>query len=704
MNDMLTRRNLLRGAGGLVVAVTFPVLKSAAGAQRPRPRLPLTPSAFVLIASDETVTFVIAKGEMGQGVVTSLSMILADELDCDWTKVRTEFAPVDPALYGPMQGVFGSTSIRTLWTPMRQAGATARAMLLQAAAAQWKLDPSLIGPQLRSENGWILGPSAEMRASYGSLAATAMRLPVPANAPLKDPKTFKLIGTSTKRLDTRDKVCGATKFGIDAHLPGMLYAVTQRCPVFGGKVAAFDAAKAKATPGVKDVIQISNGVAVIADNTWSAMQGRRALSIQWNEGPNASLSSEIIRERMMQLASRPGPVAKTLGDAFAVISAAPKKLEAVYEAPFLAHACMEPLNCTASVTANRCEIWASTQMQTGAQHKAAEITGLKPEHVRVNSMFMGGGFGRRGAVDFIGEAVEIAKAAGVPVKLTWMREDDIVNGPFRPAAYVKFGGALDAEGWPAAFSARVVCPSFFGSGDGVDGIAVEGIDDLPYAFPNFHVEYQRAGGEIPTSFWRSVGYSQNTFFSECFLDELAAAGAKDPLEVRRRLLKESPRALHVLNVATEQAGWGTTKPGRFQGLALVNNIGSFTAEVAEIEVQKGKLRVHRVVCAVDCGRVVNPAIIRQQIESGIAYGLTAALKGAITIDKGRAQQSNFDRYEMLRIDEMPNIEVHIVKSEEEPGGIGEAAVPPIAPAVANAIFAATRKRIRKLPVQAVDLA
>ena len=694
MSALITRRNLFARAGGLVVALALSPGKGFS--QRQRNAEPPKPGAFIHIGPDDAVTFVIVKGEMGQGTVTSLSMILADELDCDWTKVKTEFASVDPASYGPMQGVYGSTSIRTMWAPMRQAGATARAMLLQAAAKQWNIeDPA----KLRTENGWVIGPSSGMRASYGSLADQAMQLPAPANVPLKNPKNFKLIGTSAKRLDTRDKVCGETKFGIDAEVPGMLYAVSVRCPVFGGKVAGFDARKAKATPGVKDVIQIPSGVAVLADNTWSAMQGRRALSIQWEEGANANLNSDTIRARMAALANQPGAVGKTVGDAPGTIAAAAKKLDAVYEAPFLAHACMEPMNCTASVKADSCEIWASTQMPTGAQQIAAKITGLDPHKVRVHTMFMGGGFGRRGGVDFVGEAVEISKAAGVPVKLTWMREDDIQNGPFRPAAYVKFGGALDAEGWPSALTARVVCPSFFGRGDGVDDIAVEGVDDLEYKFPNFHVEYQKAGGEVPTSFWRSVGYSQNTFFSECFLDEMAAAGGKDPLEVRRRLLTESPRALHVLNLAAEKAGWGKAAPGRFQGLALVNNLESFTAEVAEIEIQNGKLRVLRVVCAVDCGRTVNPAIVKQQIESGIVYGLTAALKGRITIEKGRAQESNFDKYDMLRINEMPKIEVHIVNSEHDPGGIGEAAVPPIAPAVANAIFAATGKRIRSLPIR-----
>jgi isoquinoline 1-oxidoreductase beta subunit len=693
MSALLTRRKLLWGAGGLAVAVWVPKLTTMA--QRARTPLPVKPSAYIHIGADEAVTFVIVKGEMGQGIITALSQVLAEELDCDWAKVRTEFAPVDPAAYGPMQGVYGSTSIRTMWTPMRQAGATARAMLMQAAAQKWSVDAA----QLRTENGFVIGPAG--RLSYGSLADAAMRLPVPENVAVKDPKSFRLIGTSAKRLDTRGKVSGGTKFGIDAKVPGMLYAVTQRCPVFGGKVVSFDATKAKAVPGVKDVVQISNGVAVLAENTWSAMQGRRALSIQWDEGANANLSSATIRAAMVAMAEKPGVVGRSNGDAAAVMAGAGKKLEAVYEAPFLAHACMEPLNCTAHVKADSCEIWASTQMQSGARQTAAKITGMKPEQVQVNSMFMGGGFGRRGGVDFIGEAVEISKAAGAPVKLTWMREDDIQNGPFRPAAYVKFGGAVDAEGWPVAFTARVVCPSFFGDGQGVDGIAVEGIEDLAYAFPNFHLEYHRADGAVPTSFWRSVGYSQNTFFSESFLDELAAAGGKDPLEVRRRMLKDSPRALAVLELAAEKAGWGHAPKGRFQGLALVNNIGSFTAMVAEIEIQSGKVKVQRVVCAIDCGRVVNPAIVQQQMEGGIVFGLTAALKGAITIEKGRAQQGNFDRYEMLRIDEMPQIEVHVVRSEAEPGGVGEAGVPPIAPAVGNAIFAGTGRRIRSLPVSLV---
>ncbi len=693
MSELLTRRNLMTSAGGLLVALAVPGIKMIA--QRQRNAAPLRPQSYIHIAADDTVTFLIVKGEMGQGTLTSLSQILAEELDCDWTKVRTEFAPVDPSAYGPMQGVFGSTSIRTMWMPMRKAGATARALLLAAAAEKWSVDRA----QLHTENSFVIGPSADMRASYGSLADAAMRLPVPENVPLKDRKNFRLVGTSAKRLDTRDKVCGATKFGLDAKVPGMLYAVTERCPVFGGKVLSFDASKAKAVPGVKDVVQISNGVAVLADNTWSAMQGRKALEIHWDDGKNASLSSASIRASMASLAETPGVVGRSDGDAPAALSKAAPHSEAVYEAPYLAHACMEPLNCTAHVKADGCEIWASTQMQSGARQTASQITGLKPEQIEIHSMFMGGGFGRRGGVDFIGEAVEISKAAGAPVKLTWLREDDIRNGPFRPAAYVKFGGALDTEGWPVAFTARVVCPSFFGDGDGVDGIAVEGIDDLAYGFPHFRLEYHKGEGAVPTSFWRSVGYSQNTFFSESFMDELAAAGKKDTLEVRRRLLKNSPRALAVLNLAAEKANWGAAPKGRFQGLALVNNIGSFTAEVAEIEMVNGKPKVRRVVCAIDCGQIINPAIVKQQMESGIVFGLTAALKGAITIENGRPQQANFDRYDMLRIDEMPEIEVHVIPSSADPGGVGEASVPPIAPAVTNAIFAATGKRIRSLPIR-----
>ena len=692
---VVNRRGFLAGAAGLVLSFALPVKTKAQG----RGAVQAKPNAYIHIAPDDSVTFTITKAEMGQGTVTSLAMLLGEELDCDWKKVRTQFAPVDPAAYG-MQGVYGSASIRTTWTPLRQAGAAARAMLLQAAAQQWGVDAQ----QLRTENGFVIGPAG--RLSYGSLSEAASKLPVPSNVPTKDPSQYKLIGKPVKRLDTRDKVNGKAQFGIDTHLPGMQYAALARCPVFGGKVAGFDAAKAKAVPGVKQVVQVSNGVAVIAENTWAAMQGRNALQIQWDEGPNAGQSSAKISQTFADLAQQPGAVAKKTGDAEQAIAAASRKFEAVYEAPYLSHAPMEPLNCTAVVRPDSCEVWASTQQQAGSRSSAATVTGLKPEQVKVNTLYMGGGFGRRSNVDYVGETVEIAKAVpGVPVKLTWSREDDMQHDFYRPASYVKFGGALDSEGWPLALTARVACPTFFPPrGNGVDGAAVEGIHDLAYDFPHMLVDFRRADVGIPTFYWRAVGYTQNTFFSESFLDELAVAGGKDPVEVRRRLLAKSPRLLAVLDRAADAAGWGKPPAGRFQGVALVNNIGSFTAQVAEVSVAKGKLRLHRVVCAVDCGHVVNPAIIKQQIESGIVYGLSAALKGAITIDRGRVQQGNFDTYNVVRIDEMPRVDVHIVATDNPPGGIGEAAVPPIAPAVCNAIFKATGKRIRQLPVRAADLA
>jgi isoquinoline 1-oxidoreductase subunit beta len=690
------RRDFLKGAVGLALSFFLPEKSSELLAQGRGGRIQAKPSAYIHIGTDETVTFTIVKAEMGQGTVTSLSMLLADELDCDWKRVRTEFAPVDPALYG-MQGVYGSSSIRTMWGTMRQVGATARAMLVSAAAQKWNVDAS----SLRTESGFVVNPSSGARLSYGSLTEAASQLPIPANAAVKDPKDFKLIGKPLKRLDTRDKVNGKAQFGIDARQPGMVYAVVQRCPVFGGKVASFDATQAKAVRGVKNVIQTSSGVVVVAENTWAAMQGRKALVVKWDEGPVATQSSAKISQLFAELVTQKGAEAKKVGDPEVALAGAARKLEAVYEAPYLSHAPMEPMNCTAVVTADRCEVWASTQGQSTARSTAAQITGLPPERVTVNTLFMGGGFGRRSGADYVGEAVEVAKAMpGVPVKLTWTREDDMQHDHYRPAAYVKFAGAVDGDGWPLVYTAQVACPSFGGGRNGVDSTAVEGIHTLEYSIPHFQVDYHRADVGIPVSYWRAVGYTQNTFFAESFLDELAAAGGKDPVELRRKLLAGSPRLLGVLNLAAEKAAWGKAPAGRFQGVSVVNNIGSFTAQVAEVSVADGKLKVHRVVCAVDCGHVVNPATVTQQIEGGIVYGLSA-MKSAITIDQGRVQQGNFHNFTVMRIDEMPKVEVYIVESDKNPGGIGEASVPGALPAVCNAIFAATGKRIRRMPVEKI---
>jgi len=697
----VNRRGFLKATGataaGLLLGFTLPERNKLA-AQFPVPA-PKT-KAYIHIGTDDRVTFILPKAEMGQGPVTSLSQLLADELDADWNKIRVEFAPVDPALYGPVQGVVGSMSVRTLWEPLRQSGAMGRDMLREAAAQKWGVPKT----QTRTENGFVVNTSTNARLSYGSLAEAASRLPDPQNVALKDPKDFRYIGKPVKRLDTRAKSAGQTQFGIDTRLPDMAYAVIARCPVFGGKVASFDGSKAMAVPGVKKVAQVPTGVAVIADSTWAAMQGRRALEIKWDEGKNANLNSAGIRQMMSDLADHPGAVSRKSGDADQALKGAAKKIEAVYDAPYLSHAPMEPMNCTVKVTSNSCEIWASTQMQTFTRDAAAKATGLNPEQVTVHTMYMGGGFGRRANVDYVGEAVEVARAAGVPVKLTWSREDDMQHDSYRPASVVKFAAGLDADGWPVALHARISCPSFAGMRNGVDFAAVEGIPDLEYEIPNFYADYRVAEPGIPTFFWRAVGYTQNTFFAESFLDELAASSGKDPVEFRRKLLAKSPRLLNVLNLVAEKANWGKAPAGRYQGVAIVNNIGSYTAQVAEISVNQGKLKVHKVVCAVDCGHVVNPAILTQQIQSGIVYGLSATLKGAITIDHGRVQQGNFNTYDLVRMDEMPLIEVHIVSSAEKPGGIGEASVPPIAPAVTNAIFAATGKRIRKLPLRNQDLA
>jgi isoquinoline 1-oxidoreductase beta subunit len=699
----VNRRSFLKvgagGAAGLTLGFALPetarLLAQSAGSRV----FPL--NGYVHVGSDDVVTFVLAKSEMGQGPLTALSQILAEELDWDWKRIRTEFAPVNPKLYGPLQGTFGSMSIRTSWDPIRKAGATAREMLVQAAAQKWGVEKA----GCRTDSGAVINTANNQRLTFGSLAEEASKLTPPSQPTLKTVSQYTIIGKSVKRLDTPAKVNGTAPFGLDAKVPGMQYAVVARCPVFGGKVASFDATKAKAVPGVKQVVEISSGVAVIADNTWNAMEGRRALEIKFDEGALANLNSAEIRKMMQEATEKPGAVARKTGDAPAALSSAAKKFEAVYEAPYMSHAPMEPMNATAHVRADGCDIWAGTQIQTAAAGVAMKITGLPPDKVKVHTLFLGGGFGRRGGDDFIGEAVETSKAAGVPVKLTWSREDDMTHDLYRPASYAKFTGALDSEGWPVAWHTRVGCPSFAGMQNGVDRAAVEGIADMAYAIPNIQVEYQKADPGIPTTYWRSVGFSQNTFFTESFLDELAIAGGKDPLEVRRRLLAKNPRMLAVLELAADKAGWGKPLPaGRGRGIAVVNNIGSFNAQVAEVSIDKGKLRVHRVVCAVDCGQVINPAIVEQQIQSGIVYGLSAALKNGITIDKGRVQQQNFHQYEVLRIDEMPVVEVHIVMNQNAPGGIGEASTPTTAPAVANAIFALTGKRLRKLPIRNEDLA
>jgi isoquinoline 1-oxidoreductase beta subunit len=706
----LDRRNFLKttlaGATGLIVGFYLPGRREVLAAES----TPAVLNAFVHVSPENVVTILISKSEMGQGVITSLSMLAAEELECDWKKIHFEFAPAATVYFDPafhMQGTGGSQTIHSGWVPMRQAGATAREMLIAAAAQKWGVDAS----ECHAELGEVVHTGSKRRLTYGSLAEAAAKMPPPTDVKLKDPSQFKVIGKPIKRLDTADKVNGKAGFGIDARRPGMLHAVVLRCPVFGGKVATFDATKAKAMPGVKDVVQISTGIAVVADNTWNAMQARRALVVTWDEGPTAAVSTDSIWKMYAAAAETPGVVAKKVGDSDSAMADAAQKLEAVYQAPFAAHCAMEPMNCTADVREDRVEIWAPTQFQTPAQGIAAHIAGVKPDQSFVHTTYLGGGFGRRGWSDFVTDACETSKAMKAPVQVTWSREDDMQHDYYRPASYVKLAAALGADGNPTAFTARVACDSinnwFFPGSvkNGMDQSSVEGLDDTPYDIPNILVDYKMTTPGIPTGFWRSVGASQNGFFEESFIDELAAAAKKDPYEYRKALLSKKPRHLGVLNLAAEKAGWGRPLPkGVFRGIAVVEAFDTYVAEVAEVSVGKdGTVKVHRVVCALDCGQVVNPHIVEQQAIGGIVFGLTQTLKGEITIDKGRVMQTNFDSYDMLRMNEMPKVEVYIVPSTEIPRGMGEPAVPPVAPAVCNAIFAATGKRIRKMPVRPEDL-
>jgi isoquinoline 1-oxidoreductase beta subunit len=686
-------------AGGLLVGFYVPG-KGELAAQSAAS--PMSLNAFVQIGTDDLVTVIIHKPENGQGTVTSLAQLVAEELEADWTKIRWEFAPIGQVYASNgLQGTVGSQAIRQTYTPLRTAGATAREMLIQAAAQQWGVDKA----QCKAENNTVINTVTNAKLTYGSLATAASKLTPPAanTLQLKTPAQFKIVGKPTKRLDSPAKVMGKAEFALDFKLPGMLYAVVARPPVVGGTVTSFDATRAKAVAGVKHVVQIPEGVAVVADNTWSAIEGRKALAVTFNDGPNGTLNTEGIRKTLATMIETPGNVATQRGQGEAALAAAAKQVEAIYEAPYLAHAPMEPFTCVAHVTADKCEVWVGSQLPSVANSNALQASGMPQEKVKLHTLYMGGGFGARGGGPYVTETVGISKALGVPIKLTYTREDDLSTDRFRPASYMKFKGGLDATGSPTAWTARVSCSSFSGRmTNGIDREGVAGIADILYNIPNVQVEYREPSLPIPTNYWRSVGHSQNTFFTEGFVDELAAAAGKDPVEFRRQMLANgnanAQRLLGVLNLAAEKAGWGKSLPaGRAMGVAAVNCFGSYNAQIAEVSIVQGKVRVHRVVSAVDAGIVVNPAGVIQQMQSAIVYGLSAALRGQITFDKGRVQQTNFHQYEPLRMDEMPVVEVHIVPSTAAVGGMGEVGTPAIAPAVGNAIFKATGKRIRRMP-------
>ena len=668
----------------------------------------LAPNAFVRIKPDDSITLVMPQVEMGQGTYTSMSMLIAEELEVALEQIGAEAAPPNDKLYAnPLLGfqvTGGSTSVPGFWEPLRRAGATARVMLIEAAASQWGVDAALC----RAEKGDVVSPTGE-RLKYGALVEAASKLPVPDKVRLKAPEEFTLIGTPAKRIDTPEKVNGKAKFGIDAMVPGMKFATVAACPVLGGKVKSVDDSKTLAIAGVRQVVRIDNAVAVVGDNMWAAMQGLQALYIEWDEGLNANVTTESIVAQMARASENNGVVARTDGDFAKALPAATKKIEAVYEMPFLAHAAMEPMNCTVHVTKDSCDIWVGIQVVSRAQATAAEVTGLPPEKIQVHNHLIGGGFGRRLDVDGITQAVAIARQVEGPVKIVWSREEDIQHDVYRPYYYDRFTAGLDAQNKLIAYHHRVTASSILARWappafvDGLDADAVDGAaKQMPYGIPNILVDYVRDEPPgLTTGWWRGVGPTHNVFVVESFVDELAAETKTDPVEFRRSMLTSQPRVLGVLNLAAEKAGWGSPlAEGVGRGVSVQFAMGSYLSQVAEVEVSKeGEVKVRRVVCAVDCGQMVNPDTIIAQIEGGIIFGLGAALWSEITLQGGRVEQRNFNDYRVLRINETPVIEVHLVKNGEAPGGIGEPGTIGIAPAVANAIFAATGKRIRKLPIK-----
>ena len=727
--ENVSRRRFVQGAAGLTVAVYLPSTWAAdAGPGKAGGEVVgevhFEPNAFVRIGSDNTVTVISKHVEMGQGSYTGLATIVAEELDAGWSQVRVEGAPADAGRYnnlfwGPTQGTGGSTAIANSWEQLRKAGASARAMLVAAAAKQWKVPAD----EVSVSEGIVMHERSKHKASFGQLAKAAARETVPSEVRLKDPTDFKLIGKVAPRRDSADKINGKATFTQDVHLPGMLTAVVAHPPRFGATVKSFDAAKAKAIKGVVDVVQIPNGVAVLAKDTWTAKKGRDALEVVWDESSAFKLGSDAIFAKYHELAKSPGATARKDGNPDAAFAPPARVLRAAYDFPYLAHAAMEPLNCVVRFGKDHCEIWNGEQFQTIDQMKVAALLGLKPEQVTIHMLYAGGSFGRRANKDsdYVVEAASIAKAIGgrAPVKLVWLREDDTKGGYYRPAFHHVLEAALDAQGRLTGWRHRLVGQSILtGSAfesmmvkDGIDVVSVEGAANLPYAIANVEVDLHTPKDiGVPVLWWRSVGSTHTAYSTETFLDEVAAAVGQDPVAYRLALLDKHPRHAGVLKLATEKAGWsvplaaGASGDKRGRGVAVHESFNTFVAQVAEVTVKSdGSVKVDRIVCAVDCGIAVNPDNVRSQVEGSVGFGLSAALHGAITLKDGVVEQSNFHEYAPIRINEMPKVEVHIVPSTEKPTGIGEPGVPPVAPAVANAIAAATGKRVRNLPISAEQI-
>jgi isoquinoline 1-oxidoreductase subunit beta len=726
----LSRRHFLQGSAGLTLAFFLPQASAAeagpgkAGTGLAAP-MHFEPNAFLRIGTDNTVTVICKHLEMGQGTYTGLATILADELDADWKMVRVEGAPADAKRYnnlfwGPAQGTGGSSAMANSWEQMRKAGAAGRAMLVSAAARSWKVP----GTEIEVQQGVVSHPLSNRKASFGQLARDATSEAVPKEVKLKDPKDFRLIGKPVHRKDSADKTSGKAVYTQDVHLPGMLVAVVAHPPRFGAKVKSFDASRARAVKGVKDVVQIPQGVAVLATDTWTAKKGRDALSVVWDEDAAFKLGSDEIFAHYWELAKTPGQVAHQHGDPDQAFAQAAKVISASYDFPYLAHAPMEPLNCVIRLGSNGCEVWNGDQMQTGDQYALAGLLGLKPEQVIIHTLYAGGSFGRRANKDsdYVLEAAHIAKAIGghAPVKLVWMREDDMRAGYYRPLFHHVLDAAIDPAGKVTGWRHRLVGQSILAGSpfaktmvkDGIDAVSVEGAVNLPYAVPNMRVDLHTPHDiNVPVLWWRSVGSSHTAYSTEVFFDQVAVATGKDPVALRLELLADHPRHAGVLRLAADKAGWGTPLASgtagerRGRGVALHESFNTCVAQVAEVTVAKnGSIKVDRVVCAVDCGTAINPDNIRSQVEGAVGFALTAALYGEITLKEGRVEQGNYDGYTLLGIGEMPAVEVHITPSEAAPTGMGEPGVPPLAPAVANAIAAATGKRLQRLPFRTADLA
>lgn len=668
------------GGGGLLLG--FGLWRRLRG-HREDPR----PDAYIHIGTDGFIVLMVDESEMGQGVSTALPMILAEELDADWSTVKYEQAPVDPSRFGD-QWTASSTSVRVGYLKLRRAGAAAREMLVAAAAMQWGVPAS----ECVTESGVVAHRASGRTARYAELSGAASRRAIPPHPRLKEAKDFRIIGTPKPRLDLPAKVDGSAVYGLDVRVPDMLTAQVERCPVFGGGLKSYDATLAQAVEGVRLVVQIPSGIAVIADHSYAAQQGRRALRVEWNAGAHGELSSATIQAELTR-GLESGKVLREVGDAKRIIAASATTVQADYFAPYLAHAAMEPLNCTAHVREGACEIWAPTQSPLGVRETAAEVLGIPADRVTVHTTLIGGGFGRRSAQDFVIEALHASKAAGKPVKVIWSREDDIRGGEYRLAAANRMSAALDESGFPVAWRHSFAHPT--------RRPEPEGADALPYEIPNLLVEATAVPLPISTRAWRSVAHSVNAWVAECFLDELAAKGGKDPVELRLRLLAQHPRHRRVVELAAERAGWGKPLlPGQARGIAMHESFGTIVAEVALVSVRPPfGVRVHHVTCVVDCGQVINPDTVEAQMEGGIVFGLSAALYGQVSIAKGRAEQSNFHDYRVLRFQDMPSIDTYIVPSQEAPGGVGEPSTPPIAPAVCNALRVLRGKPIRSLPIE-----